>query len=95
MGAQANLERLATLQTKAGGDMREAVRRFTGKSLLELAREVSIRRSDLGMCLGFQYGRTYAGIRRALELHLDLPQYSLDGLIAEHVTTTPRKLKAS
>jgi hypothetical protein len=76
-----NLGRLRSAVDLAYGDVREAVRQYTGGTITALAERAGVGRKDADMCLGRSYGRTYPGARRALEVALDIPQYSLDTIL--------------
>lgn len=78
---EANLDRLRAAIEAAGGNVRIGVRAHTGATITELAERAGLSRQDADMCLGRTYGRTYPGARRALEVELDIPQYSLDTIL--------------
>jgi len=77
----ARAHRLEAEMRQAGGDASAAIRAFSGLSLAELAGRLGVPGSSLGQCLRQAYGRTYPGIRRALEAELKLPPYALDELM--------------
>jgi hypothetical protein len=78
---QENLGRLRSEIDLAQGDVRAAVRSYTGDSITALADRAGIGRKDADMCLGRSYGRIYPGARRAIEVVLDIPQYALDDIL--------------
>jgi hypothetical protein len=79
MAAGNNLRRLKRLLEETEGDVREAVRRFTGLPLSGVAERLGIRRSDLNFMLAQE--RRYLHDRRRLEAEFDLPPYSLDTIL--------------
>jgi len=78
---KANKALLTEMVEACDGDMRTAVRRYTGLNLADLARRMGCSRSTVNHTLAGYPGRTNAAMRRALELELRLPQYALDELI--------------
>lgn len=74
-------QRLEALLRKSGGDMREAVRRFTGQTIKDLAADMGLSRPSVNHTLAGYPGRKNPPVRRSLEVRLGLPPYALDRLI--------------
>jgi hypothetical protein len=67
---------IAAEASVAGG-----VRAYTGESTAAMCRRLHLDRTSVHLCLKRYFGRRYESTRRALELGLDLPTYSLDKIL--------------
>lgn len=63
---------------KARGNIAEAVRMYSGESLVGVAEGIGETRQAVSGCLNRTDGRLYTHVRRAIEVYLDLPPYTLD-----------------
>jgi hypothetical protein len=81
--ARHNLHRLDVLVHEHRGDVEAAVREFTGLSSRQLAEWLGHPRRSVRGCLAVTDGRPYTALRRLIETELDIPAYSLDGLLAK------------
>lgn len=69
----------------AEGNALEGLRLFTEEPTNVMCRRLHLDPSMVRRCLGRRKGRKYNTTRRALELGLDLPPYTLDHILdADH-----------
>lgn len=75
------LAKLRELVGESEGSVSEGVRRLTGSTTADLARSMYIKRQQIEQCLTRYGGRRYEGVRRALEVELQLPANGLDEVL--------------
>lgn len=78
-----NYEKLRQLVKDCQGDVTDAVRGLSGKTIVELGELLGVPQQSIGQCLRGHLGRKYPHIRRALEVELNLPPGSLDSILHE------------